>query len=361
MTSSPAASSASPNPVSTQATVTGKCAAGIDDLGTGMFYSMASILQGSGPGSGDEIAEAYQLTLTDNSTSATAEVTGFAVVFYSQGQELTSDTQNLSSPTFITPGQSLTWTEYPWGTSTSGQGASVGPFAGWSGRSSGQRGDVPIPPVVRPVTTFRSSRPAALATMAAGHGHPVSRDPRPYRPRLEQRLAPLATVCSWLGSPWPHGQKRSRSAWDRCGRTGRPHRIRRGFGSCVEPMGEVWQIADVSLGWSATVLAAVAGALGLGQIAGREGAAILALSAAGLIAGNQYLGSGARYDRNIRRRNAYEALARDARLEEAKAKEQRISDLDEVLHELLRRRVAIKDMDHQAVPAEALGRRDGPR
>lgn len=122
-----------------------------------------------------------------------------------------------------------------------------------------------------------------------------------------------------------------------------------------------WQIADVSLGWSATVLAAVAGALGLGQIVGREGAAILALSAAGLIAGNQYLGSGARYDRNIRRRNAYEALARDARLEEAKAKEQRISDLDEVLHELLRRRVAIKDIDHQAVPAEALGRRERPQ
>jgi hypothetical protein len=38
-----------------------------------------------------------------------------------------------------------------------------------------------------------------------------------------------------------------------------------------------WQIADVSLGWSAAVLAAVAGALGLGQIVGREGAAILVL------------------------------------------------------------------------------------
>jgi len=128
-TSPPAAPSAAPSPVSTQATVTGKCAAGIDDLNTGIFYSMASILQGSGPGSGDEIAEAYQLTLTDNSSSVTAEVTGFAVVFYSQGQELTSDTQNFASPTFITSGQSLTWTEYPWGTSTSGQGASVGPFA----------------------------------------------------------------------------------------------------------------------------------------------------------------------------------------------------------------------------------------
>jgi hypothetical protein len=119
--SPPAVPSAAHSPVSTQATVTSKCAAGIDDLSIGMFYSMASILQGSGPGSGDEIAEAYQLTLTDSSSSATAEVTGFAVVFYSQGQELTSDTENLASPTFITPGQSLTWTEYP--------GSSVGPFA----------------------------------------------------------------------------------------------------------------------------------------------------------------------------------------------------------------------------------------
>ena len=59
-----------------------------------------------------------------------------------------------------------------------------------------------------------------------------------------------------------------------------------------------WQIADVSLGWSAAVLAAVAGALGLGQIVDREGAAILALSAAALVAGNQYLGSGVRYERN---------------------------------------------------------------
>jgi hypothetical protein len=121
-----------------------------------------------------------------------------------------------------------------------------------------------------------------------------------------------------------------------------------------------WQIADVSLGWSAAVLAAVAGALGLGQVVGREGAAILALSAAALVAGNQYLGSGVRYERNRRRRNAYEALACDARLEEAKAKEQRLSDLDEVVRELLRRQVAIKDMDHQAVPAEALGRREIP-
>jgi hypothetical protein len=118
-----------------------------------------------------------------------------------------------------------------------------------------------------------------------------------------------------------------------------------------------WQIAEVRLGWSAAVLAAIAGALGVDQIVAREGAAILALSAAGLIARNQYLGSAGRYERDIRRRNAYETLARDGRLEEALAKEERISDLDEVLRELLRRRVAVKDMDHQAVPAEALRRR----
>lgn len=64
-----------------------------------------------------------------------------------------------------------------------------------------------------------------------------------------------------------------------------------------------------------------------------------------------------RFERNRRRRNAYEALACDARLEEAKAKDKGLTDLDEVLGALLARQVAIKDMDHQAVPAETLGRR----
>jgi hypothetical protein len=121
-----------------------------------------------------------------------------------------------------------------------------------------------------------------------------------------------------------------------------------------------WEIADVSLGWSAAVLATTAGALGLGQIVSREGAAILALSAAGLVAGNQYLSSGVRYETNRRRRSAFEALACDARLEEARARDQGISDLDQVVRELLWRQVAIMDMDHLAVPAEALGRRKYP-
>jgi hypothetical protein len=99
------------------------------DTSTSQFYSMADITHGSLIPSGDGNAEAYQLTLTDTSSSATAPVTGFAVVFYSQGQELTSDQQTLGSPTFITPGQSLVWTEQPWGQSVSGRGASIGPFA----------------------------------------------------------------------------------------------------------------------------------------------------------------------------------------------------------------------------------------
>jgi hypothetical protein len=53
----------------------------------------------------------YQLTLT-NSSAPTADITGFAVVFYdSAGQELGSDRENVTE-TFLTSGQSLTWTEY---------------------------------------------------------------------------------------------------------------------------------------------------------------------------------------------------------------------------------------------------------
>jgi len=42
-------------------------------------------------------------------------------------------------------------------------------------------------------------------------------------------------------------------------------------------VGKILADPDASLGWSAAVPAAVAGALGLGQIVGREGAAILVL------------------------------------------------------------------------------------
>lgn len=66
----------------------------------------------------------YQLTLT-NISSATADVAGFAVVFYdSSGTELGSD-QKTSTASFITSGQSLTWDEYST-TDTSGNTYSPG-------------------------------------------------------------------------------------------------------------------------------------------------------------------------------------------------------------------------------------------
>lgn len=123
-------SSASPSrgPVFARA-VTGNCVTGVLDFTTSDFYSMADILNGPAAGAaGDKIAEAYQLKLTNTSASATTEVSGFTVVFYPGSQHTTSDAENLSKPAFLNAGQSLTWTEYPWGTYTAGQ-ASVGPFA----------------------------------------------------------------------------------------------------------------------------------------------------------------------------------------------------------------------------------------
>jgi hypothetical protein len=53
----------------------------------------------------------YQLTMTDSS-AATVDVDGFAVVFYDPaGTELGSDKENVTEQ-FITAGQSQTWTEY---------------------------------------------------------------------------------------------------------------------------------------------------------------------------------------------------------------------------------------------------------
>jgi hypothetical protein len=131
VTAPPSPLPSTPAPPSSLATVTGSCVTGTYDVTSGQFYPMSSLTQGAtGMTGGDTIAEAYQLTLTDTSASATAAVTGFAVVFYSAGQELTSDSETLDTPTYITPGQSLTWTESPWGTETAGQQEpSLGPFA----------------------------------------------------------------------------------------------------------------------------------------------------------------------------------------------------------------------------------------
>jgi len=103
-------------------------------------------------------------------------------------------------------------------------------------------------------------------------------------------------------------------------------------------------------------LAAIAGAAALASVAGRIPAAILTLSAAGLAAGNQFLGSGVRYERNRKRRNAWKALELDACLEKAKLEEPPRRRLEEVMRPLLDRRAAIDDMDHEPVPLIALGR-----
>ncbi len=114
---------------SSAAQVTGRCVTGMLDLDDNEFISMSNIAAGGLlPSAAADIAEAYQLTLTDSRSSGTAEVAGYAVAFYSDGQELTSDSESLNEPVFITPGQSLNWTEHPWGTYAPGE-ASVGPFA----------------------------------------------------------------------------------------------------------------------------------------------------------------------------------------------------------------------------------------
>jgi hypothetical protein len=125
-----AACSAHPaSPGAAAASISGKCVAGVLNVTLHRFTSMASLRMGAGGGSAtDLLAEAYQLTLTNTSTSATAAVTGFAVVFRNYAGHQTRSNDQTFGPAVITPGKSRTWTEDPWGTYAAGA-ASVGPFA----------------------------------------------------------------------------------------------------------------------------------------------------------------------------------------------------------------------------------------
>jgi hypothetical protein len=107
--------SAPPSPVSTAATLVSKCTTGVEDQTASVFYPVSAFLTpGTKIPSGDSSTGAYRVTLTNNSGS-TAEVTGFAVVFYDgSGSETSSDSEG-GFDSFITSGQSLTWTEAPWG------------------------------------------------------------------------------------------------------------------------------------------------------------------------------------------------------------------------------------------------------
>lgn len=112
----PTPTAPAPSPVSTQATLSGRCAMGWewDSNGTssadGIFRAGAYPSSGAfapGSSSGDPVL-AYRLMLT-NKSAVTADVAGFAVAFYdASGTEARSDEETASG--FITPGQSLTWT-----------------------------------------------------------------------------------------------------------------------------------------------------------------------------------------------------------------------------------------------------------
>jgi hypothetical protein len=97
--------------VSTAATLTSKCVTGFVtvDPQTGQAVNFDPFTDIAGFSPGPDVHGGYQVTLTSNS-SATAEVTGFSAVFYSGGAE-TGSADAGPFHTFITPGQSLTWTE----------------------------------------------------------------------------------------------------------------------------------------------------------------------------------------------------------------------------------------------------------
>lgn len=105
------ATAPTPAPVATTATLSSKCVTGfvIISPSTGLVTGFSSFADPSDYPSGTQTGGGYQVTLT-NTSAATAEVSGFSVVFYSSGAE-TGSADASAGDTFITAGQSLTWTE----------------------------------------------------------------------------------------------------------------------------------------------------------------------------------------------------------------------------------------------------------
>lgn len=103
-----------PSPVSTTASLSSKCTTGFVDTATSAndFLSFAQSEKGGAFPSEDaqsgDVQGGYSLTLT-NSSPATAEVSYYAVVFYSDGQEVGDDDQSLPNVVYIPPGQSWTF------------------------------------------------------------------------------------------------------------------------------------------------------------------------------------------------------------------------------------------------------------
>jgi hypothetical protein len=109
--------------------ITATCITGVYDKTQNEFNAISGLAAGSDIAPGDVVAEAYQLNLADTSSSVTAKVSGFQVAFYADGRRLGSSTTRLARPSDIAAGKSASWTEYPWATSSSGHGPSIGPFA----------------------------------------------------------------------------------------------------------------------------------------------------------------------------------------------------------------------------------------
>jgi hypothetical protein len=111
------------------AAVAASCVLGVYDESQNEFYALSGLAHGSDMATGDPVAEAYQLTMANGTGSKTATVNGFTVAVYASGKRLATTSEHLSASRLIPAGQSMTFTEYPWGTSADGRGPSVGPFA----------------------------------------------------------------------------------------------------------------------------------------------------------------------------------------------------------------------------------------
>jgi hypothetical protein len=116
----------------------------------------------------------------------------------------------------------------------------------------------------------------------------------------------------------------------------------------------LWQVTDLVVGLTTAILAAVAGATGLASTAGRIPAAIMALAAAALAAATRFLRSSERYERNWRRRVAWQHLGYEARFASAADGYPGAQNLYDSIQDLLKRRVAIMEMDHLPLPPEVV-------
>jgi hypothetical protein len=81
----------------------------------------------------------------------------------------------------------------------------------------------------------------------------------------------------------------------------------------------------------------------------------VALCAAGFAAANKYLDSGNRFQKNRKRMNAWDILKWDADAKRSKLSESPDESIEDIVNEFLRRRIVILNMDHDAIPPDALG------